>query len=272
MRIFSGWSRRRWACVLVLAAAGWTGLSGAAPTFWNVSTQADFLKGDVEDLSIDSDGRVFPGPSASLLAETAAPFLWTVVTGSDGTRWAGSGNEGQVLKVGKDGKLATFFDASELEVHALAPAPNGGLYVGTSPDGRIYQVAADGTSKTFFDPEDKYIWALAVDKSGNVFAATGDKGVIYKIAPDGTGSRFYKTNAGNVVSLAFNKNGDLIAGTESPGRVFRIDSAGKAFVLLDSPFREIHAIHLAADGTIYAVAVNGPQGSEREKPSDVPSP
>jgi hypothetical protein len=260
------------AIAVVTTVAIFATVSAATPTFWTVSTQADFLKGDVENLSIDSDGRVFPGPSASVLGETAAPFLWTVVAGPDGTLWAGSGNEGQVLKLGKDGKLTTFFDASELEVHALAPAPNGGLYVGTSPDGRVYHVAADGTSKTFFDPDDKYIWALAVDKSGNVFAATGDKGVIYKITPDGKGSRFYKTNAGNVVSLAFNKNGDLIAGTESPGRVFRIDSAGKAFVLLDSPFREIHAVHLADDGTIYAVAVNGPQGSDTTKAPEPPTP
>ncbi len=256
-----------------IAAAICASVTASTPTFWTVSTQADFLKGDVEDLSIDSDGRMFPGPSASLLAETAAPFLWTVVSGADGSLWAGTGNEGKVLKVGKDGKLSTFFDASELEVHALAVAPNGGLYVGTSPDGKIYQVAADGTSKTFFDPEDKYIWALAVDKSGNVFAATGDKGLIYKITPDGQGTRFYKTNAGNVVSLAFTKSGDLIAGTESPGRVFRIDSSGKAFVLLDSPFREIHAVRLAEDGTIYAVAVNGSQGAEsRPTESAVPEP
>lgn len=253
-----------------IAAATGVVVGAAMPTFWTVSTQADFLKGDVEDLSIDSDGRMFPGPSASLLAETAAPFLWTVVSTPDGSLWAGSGNEGQVLKIGKDGKLSTFFDASELEVHALAPAPNGGLFVGTSPDGKIYKVDADGTSKTFFDPEDKYIWALAVDKSGNVFAATGDKGLIYKITPDGNGTRFYKTNAGNVVSLAFSKSGDLIAGTESPGRVFRIDSSGKAFVLLDSPFREIHAVRLAEDGTIYAVAVNGAQGGDSRAP-DTPA-
>jgi hypothetical protein len=255
------------ATVLAASAA----LLASAPTFWTVSTQTDFLKGDVEDLSIDSDGRVFLGPSASLLAETAAPFLWTVVGGPDGTLWAGSGNEGQVLKVGKDGRLSTFFDAPELEVHALALGPNGSLYVGTSPDGKIYKVEADGKSKAFFDPDDKYIWALAVDKAGNVFAATGDKGVIYKITPDGQGSRFYKTNAGNVVSLAFAKNGELIAGTESPGRVFRIDGTGRAFVLLDSPFREIHALRLAEDGTIYAVALNGAQGGEsRPTPEAAP--
>jgi hypothetical protein len=269
---FSFQISRRLVAGFALAFAASTGLAASTPTFWTVSTQADLLKGDVENLSIDSDGRMFPGPATSLLAETAAPFLWTVVAGPDGTLWAGSGNEGQVLKLTKDGKLSTFFDATELEVHALALASNGGLFVGTSPDGRIYQVAPDGTSKTFFDPDDKYIWALALDKNGNVFAATGDKGVIYKITPDGKGAPFYKTNAGNVVSLAFAKNGDLIAGTESPGRVFRIDPSGKAFVLLDSPFREIHAVHLADDGTIYAVAVNGPQGSEGGKPAEVSPP
>lgn len=252
----------------------WVGLSAATPTFWTVSSQSDFLKGDVSDLSIDNDGRMFLGPSASIVAETAAPFLWTVIAGSDGTLWAGSGNEGQVLKIARDGekegKTSTFFDAPELEVHALAAAPNGGLYVGTSPDGKVYHVAADGTSKTLFDPEDKYIWALAVDKTGNVFAATGDKGVIYKITPDGQGTRFYRTNAGNVITLAFNRSGELIAGTESPGRVFRIDAAGKAFVLLDSPFREIHSVRLADDGTIYAVAVNGTQGGD-SRATDPPS-
>ena len=236
-------------------------LVAATPTFWTVSSQADFLKGDVEDLSIDSDGRMFLGPAASVLGETSAPFLWSIVAGADGTLWAGSGNEGKVLKIARDGKVTTFFDAPELEVHAIVAAPQGGLYVATSPDGKIYSVAADGTSKTFFDPEDKYIWALATDASGNLFAATGDKGVIYKITPDGNGARFYKAGATNVVSLATTRTGELIAGTESPGRVFRIDAAGKAFVLLDSPFREIHALRLAADGTIYAAALSATPSS-----------
>ena len=266
MPTFSGQAVRACAC-LVLAAAAHAGLSAAIPTFWTVSSQADFLKGDVEDLSIDSDGRMFPGPTASLLAETAAPFLWSVIGGADGTLWAGSGNEGKVLRVGKDGTLSTFFDAPELEVHALAPAPDNALYVGTSPDGRIYRVAADGTSTTFFDPEDKYIWALAVDPAGNLYAATGDKGQIYKITPDGQATKLYKAAVTNVVSLAFSRSGDLIAGTESPGRVFRIDSGGKAFVLLDSPFREVHRIRIADDGTIYASAISGTGSSGAEDQS-----
>jgi hypothetical protein len=255
--------------VAVMAAwAASTVLLASNPTFWTVATQADFLKGDVENLSIDSDGRVFLGPVTAQVAETSAPFLWTVLAGADGALWAGTGNQGQVLKIGRDGRTSTFFDAAEMEVHALAAAPNGGLYVATSPDGRIYQVAADGTSKTFFDPDDKYIWALAAAPDGALFAATGEKGNIYRITPDGKGSLFYKTNTTNVVALALDKVGNLIAGTESPGRIFRIDKAAKAFVLVDSPFKEIHALKLAADGTIYAAAFSGaPGGEDRAAPS-----
>jgi hypothetical protein len=243
-----------------LTVAACAVLAAASPTFWTVATQTEFLKGDVEDLSIDSDGRVVLGPSTTLLAETAAPFLWTVLSLPDGTLFAGSGNEGKVLRVGRDGRMSTFFDAAELEVHALAPAPGGSLYVATSPDGKIYQVAPDGTSRIFFDPDDKYIWALAVDRDGNLFAATGDKGMIYKITSAGSGSRFYKASATNVVSLAMAPSGDLIAGTESPGRVLQLDASGKAFVLLDSPFKEVHSVRVAPDGTIYAAAMNGTAG------------
>src|SRR5687768_3539631 len=67
------------AAALALTAGLGGVLTAAMPTFWTVSTQGDFLKGDVEGLSIDSDGRVFLGPSTALVAETAAPFLWTMV-------------------------------------------------------------------------------------------------------------------------------------------------------------------------------------------------
>ena len=39
--------------------------------------------------------------------------------------------------------------------------------------------------------------------------------------------------------------------------MLRIDPAGKAFALVDSPFRELRAIRVTPDGTVYAAAVNG---------------
>jgi hypothetical protein len=251
------------AALAALAAS----LHGAAPTFWQVSTQSDLLRGDVTNLSIDQHGRLVLGPAAVLHYESTAPFLWVLLPASDGSVYVGSGNEGKVFKVDDSGKGRMFFDATELEVHALANAPDGGLYVGTSPDGKIYKVSASGTSNVFFDPEDKYIWALAVDASGTVYAAAGEKGVIYRITPDGKGTPLYRTNTTHVVSLAFDQAGNLLAGTESPGKLFRFDKDGKPFVMLDSTFTEIHAIRVDPKGVIYATAVSGRPVAGDDRPT-----
>ncbi len=261
------------ALAAVLAAAAVALTSASSPTFWQIATRADLLKGDAENLSIDKDGRLSLGPRSTLVYDSAAPFLWTVVAGADGSLFIGSGNEGKVFRVGADGKASTFYDAKELEIHALAAAPDGGLYVAASPDGQIYKVDARGAAKPLFKPEAKYIWSLAVDSAGNVFAGTGDGGVIYKVAPDGKGSVFYKTKATNVVALAFDRSGNLLAGTESPGRVFRIDREGRAFVLLESAYREIHSLVVDGKGVIYATAVAArPAGAGGgERPAETPA-
>ena len=232
----------------------------SSPKFFQAATQADFLKGDVENLSIDSNGQLTLGPMTELIYETSAPFLWSMVPGPDGALFVGTGNEGKVFRIDAQGKGAMFFDSTELEAHALAVAPNGALYVGTSPDGRIYKVERNGSSSTFFDGESKYIWALAVDAKGNLFAGTGDKGVIYKIAPDGKGTTFYNTNATHVTALAFDKGGNLLVGTGTPGKVLRIDAEGKAFVLLDAPFQEIRALRFDEKGALYVAAISGRPG------------
>ncbi len=65
----------------------------------------------------------------------------------------------------------------------------------------------------------------------------------------------------------------MFASTESPGRVLRIAPSGKAFVLLDSPYREIRALRVGGAGTIYAAAVNGkPAPPESAAPAPAAEP
>jgi hypothetical protein len=254
------------AFVLVTALS----VSASTPVLWQTSTLNELLRGEVENLSIDTSGRLVLGPASDLVYETTAPFLWSMVAAPDGSLYVGSGNEGKVFRVEPGGKGSVFFDATELEVHAIALAPDGGLYVGTSPDGQIYKLDRNGAAKPFFDPKDKYIWSLAVDGSGNVYAATGENGVIYRITPDGKGAPFHQTRATHAISLAFDPDGNLLAGTESPGRLFRIDRTGKGFLVLDSTFQEVSAIHLDAKGSIYVAAMNArPTGEAR--PAAAPS-
>src|SRR5258708_21595400 len=67
----------------------------SSPKFFQALTQADFLKGDVENLSIDSHGRLVLGPATELVYETSAPFVWAVIAGTDGSLFIGTGNEGK---------------------------------------------------------------------------------------------------------------------------------------------------------------------------------
>ena len=232
-------------------------LHASSPRFFQTATQADFLKGDAENLSIDAHGQLTLGPATEAIFDASTPFLWSLLASSDGSLFLGSGNEGKVFRVDAQGRSSLFFDSAELEVHALARAPDGGLYVGTSPDGRVYKVDRNGTGKAFFSPDAKYIWALAVDGKGNVFAGTGDKGLVYRITPDGTATTFCKTNATHATALAFDPAGNLLVGTGTPGRVLKVDPSGRAFMLLDSPYQEIRALRFDARGALYVAAVNG---------------
>ncbi|MXY17777.1 MAG: hypothetical protein F4Y57_12475, partial [Acidobacteria bacterium] len=94
-------------------------LQAASPVFWRVATQAELLRGEAENVSIDADGRLTLGPRTELLYEAPAPFLWSMAR-AGGALWIGSGNDGRVLRVTADGEAATLVEAREPMVHALA--------------------------------------------------------------------------------------------------------------------------------------------------------
>ena len=240
------------------AAIAVTSLSlGATPGFWEAATQADFLRGEVERLSIDEHGRLMLGPDVRSVHDPGSPFVWTMAAGPDDSTFVGTGNDGKVVRIDRDGKGSVFFDSSEMEVHAIAPIPGGGLYVGTSPDGRIYKLDARGQATPFFDPDDKYIWALAVDAKGVVYAGTGEKGVVYRITPDGKGTPYFTTKTTHATTLTFDRGGQLLVGTGAPGRVFRIDGPGKGFLLLDTTYQEIKTLRVDPKGVLYVAAQSG---------------
>ncbi|MGE3276210.1 MAG: hypothetical protein AB7O67_13945 [Vicinamibacterales bacterium] len=268
--------------LIVLSLVLLAGLpSGATPGFWQAATQADFLRGEIDQLSLDIHGRLTLGPRLERIHDPGVPFIWSTLPGPDDSVYLGTGNDGQILKVTRAGQASVFYDAQEMAIYAMAAVPGGGIYAATSPDGRIYKISADGQAEPFFDPQTKYIWSLAVDTQGNVFAATGDKGDVYRIRPDGTGAVFFSTRATNAVTLAFDPTGQLLVGTGSPGRVFRVDAGGKGFLLLDTQYEEAHALRVTPEGVIYVAAQSGrPSGggggddtatTEPARPAPVPS-
>jgi len=243
----------RLALVFALVAPS---LQAAQPQFWRLEGARDFLEGDVQGLSVDSEGRVRLAPASRPLQDPEVPNVWCVATDAKGTVYAGTGNDGRVFKI-EDGKGSLFFDSGELEVHALAVGPDGRLYVATAPDGKVYAVDASGGATTYFDPADKYIWALVFDRAGNLFVATGAEGKVYRVDAKGKAQIVLTTAETHILSLALDAKGNLFAGSAEGGVVYRVDPALKVFVVLDSPYREVKSLLAGEDGSLYVAVVDG---------------
>ncbi|MFI5078132.1 MAG: SMP-30/gluconolactonase/LRE family protein, partial [Vicinamibacteria bacterium] len=246
--------------LLALALGGAAALQAASTGFWVVATQADFLKGDADAVSIDTDGRVTIAPALELLGEVGTPAVWRIAA-ARGQAWAATGHDGKLWSFPGQGPPKVLFDAPELDLQAIAAGPQGSVLVGSAPDGKVYRVAADGTSTTLFDPEDKYIWAIAVAPDGTTYVGTGAKGKVYKVpAAGGAGTLFYDSGTEHVSALAFDAAGTLLVGTSTPGRVVRLDADGKAFVILEAGYQEVRSLRVAG-GVTYATAAGPATGA-----------
>jgi sugar lactone lactonase YvrE len=262
MKTFTGFFLLIISCSTVLAVA---------PQFWEKNTQQQFAEGDPQSVSINSDGELVLAPQLKKLYDGTDPIVWEIATDGKDNLYLATGNEGRVLKYDALGKVTTFLDTPELEVHAIVFSTDGSLYAATSPDGKIYRVTPDGKSSVFFDPPDKYIWSLALDDSGTLYAGTGDEGRIYKIGGDGKGTVLVDTTENNITALLWTEDRKLLAGSDRNGILYSVDLTGKAFVLTDSDLQQITSIYGTPSGEIYFSAITGivPAPSLRGTPLDV---
>jgi hypothetical protein len=237
---------------------------------WRQSTYEDFLKGTAHGVAVRSDGRLELAPKFTLLADADASYLWSARLDPKGVLYAAGGSPAKVFRFDSNGKPSIAFESTDLAAQAIAFDPQGALYVATSPDGKIYRVSASGEKTVFFEPKTKYIWDLAFAPDGTLYVATGDKGQVFAVSPDGKSELFFSSDEAHVRVLAFDAKGSVIVGTEPSGRILRLtktaakdkNSAGAAatgFVLYETSKREVTALAVASDGTLYASAIGEKQ-------------
>ena len=257
---------RRVAVLAILACAVAVSLHAAGPQFWRLEGARAFLDGEIEGLSLDSDGRLRLGRAPRPLFDPETPNAWALARDARGVLYVGTGNDGRVLRV-EGTKGSVLFDADQLEVHAIAAGPDGRVYAATSPDGAVYAIDAAGKATRFFDPAETYIWALAFDRSGALYVATGGEGRVYRVSADGKSEAVLTSTETHILSLAVDERGRVFAGSAPEGIVYRIDGPGKVFVLLDSAFREVKALDLGEDGSLYAAVIDGKTAESAARPA-----
>jgi hypothetical protein len=251
-----------------------TGISHAGqPAIWETSGRADLLKGDARGVSISDTGVLMLAPKLTEVFNTQQTYIWSSTADNLGNVFLGTGHDGKIFRIKPDGTGTLLYDAAELDVTALV-ARDDIVYAGTSPDGKVYRITSDGKAEVYFDPEDKYIWSLALLADGSLAVGTGDNGKLYRVRSAGArpdASLLASTNQTHVISLAVTAQGDLIAGTDSGGLVLRVSPEGKTFALFDTQLREIHALSVAPDGSIYALALSDAAATARGPSAPVPT-
>jgi hypothetical protein len=238
----------------------------------------------VWSVAVDKSGAVYVGtgsPATVLrigaddkpvtLFETKDLAVQVVREGPDGSIYAATLPSGKVYKLKPgaaakqtDSDATVVFDASSVAEKGKdakpAPKPAADKQKDSSDKDKD---ASDTHKSTDKDDDDKpetkrYIWDMTFDSSGRLYIATGGPAAIYRVDPaktDQAPQEFFKSDEQHIRVLAWDAKGNLIAGTDGTGLVYRISPEGKGYVMFEAPRREIPALTITADGTIFAASV-----------------
>ncbi|MCS6861836.1 MAG: hypothetical protein NZT92_16140 [Abditibacteriales bacterium] len=221
---------------------------------------ADFLTGTFEGTCVTSKGDVRLGPKGKVYFAWQEPYFWSVAVDAQNNLYVGSGNDGKIFKIARDGQSNVVYDAKDIAIYALAFDSKGNLYAGGTPTGRVYKITPDGRASVFVETARPTIWSLAVDNNDNLYIGTGGAsgkgGVIYRAATT-TARPTLETLVSfppdraldHVRCLAVDASGNVYAGTGDEGVLYQIAPDGKMKALYHTP-----------DGEILSVAVDGRRG------------
>lgn len=224
---------------------------------FQLQSQKAFLSGTLEGISVDPLGRLELAERVERVTALAEPFLFSAAPHPRG--WVvGTGNEGKVLLVTRDGESTELFAASEGQVFAVAADDDGTVWAGASPGGKVYRITPGGESRVWYETGETYVWDLARAADGALLVATGTSGKVFRVTGEGEGSELYDSGDTHARALAVLPGGDLLVGTAGEGLVLRVAADGTARTLYDAAQPEIVALAPAAEGSgdaFYAAAI-----------------
>lgn len=230
---------------------------------FRLQSQKAFLAGNLEGISLDPDGRLELADRAERVTALAEPFLFAAAVHPQG--WVvGTGNDGKVFLVRRDGTVEELFAAPEGQIFAVWADADGTVFAGASPGGKVYRIPGGGaaappatagtTPAPWFASGETYVWDIRRGPAGDLLVATGTTGKLFRVAADGTGSVVYDTDDTHVRSVAVTAGGEVLLGTAGEGLILRIAADGSARTLFDAEQPEVVAFAVPAAGEAPGIA------------------
>lgn len=233
-------------------------------SLWEQKSQGEFIRGEAKSVSLTGEDEVILAPSLDLIYDTGQLFAWSLVEDSQGNLFVGTGNEGKIFKIKKEGKGELFYDSEELQILSLAIDKEDNLYAGTAPQGMIVRINPQGKATLLFDSPEQYIWSLEFDRKGILFAATGNKAKIYKLRK-GKEEIFYDCPETHLLNLLFDGQNNLYTGSGGKGILYKITPQADVQALYDSPREEVHSLVLDKEGNLYLGTTGKLEDNPEEK-------
>ena len=250
------------------------------------SSAASLLKGEVEDVIIDSQGTIeLSRASQEIDIEDALENVWTInciVTDSKDNVYIGTSPNGKIIKY-KNNKATVLYHAPTPELADPLDVTNEHVFAMTIDAGGRLVAAVSGSScklirfennnpKTIYEPDDtNYILSIATDQLGNIYLGTGPNGKVFKLDQFGkTPTLIYQCKDNNILSLAVGSDGFVYAGSDQRGLVYKINqTTQQASVLYDTEQEEITALLIDEDNNIYAAATSALAAANKKKLSSI---
>ncbi|MFH2053297.1 MAG: hypothetical protein ABIK96_12585 [bacterium] len=231
----------------------------AGPMFWDLPGGRPFADCRLEGVTIDGAGRLSPGLVHGRGAELPGGVTWCLVADPRGGILAGTGHEGQIVRIVPEGEPQVFADLEAPEVFCLLPLDDGRILAGCGPEGQVYAVAPDGTAEKIGDAAGQYVWGMAPDpRGGRIWLVSGSPATIQALDL-GTGQigDAVTLPAENALDVLPEQDGSLLVSTQGPGMVYRVTpgSDGEPELLLETAQDEARRLLKGPDGGIYLVAL-----------------
>ncbi|HSQ34717.1 MAG TPA: hypothetical protein VLQ89_01880, partial [Candidatus Binatia bacterium] len=225
-------------------------------------------KGNFQNVSADSEGRLLLGPKTKPVPGPAEEFYFSAAMGAHDDLYLGTGHNGAVYKINDGGNSEQLFKGEQPDVYALLVAANGDVIAGTSPNGKVVRISKEKKVSELFNPEEKFIWDLKEDKEGNIICAMGNTGAVYSIRKTGEVENIFQAEDSHISSLYVGRDNSILAGSGDRGILYEIKDR-KTKALFDSPLEEIKGITADDEGNIYFCAVRSGLAQKSSKEIEI---
>jgi hypothetical protein len=250
-------------------------------------------KEDILALAVSPQGGVFAGTDSGKiyrLSQGKADVFATVpdVSSIDalafdksGALFAGTGSEGQVVRVDANGGSSVYFKTDDPFVVSVAVGEDGAVYAGTSGKGLLYKITAVGRATVLYDFPADEVRAVAAGPKGTIYAIANEgggsanepsesaasrrgsgggrglagptttprpkvgKGSLWRFDAQGRPERLMHHDEFHYMSLAVGADGAPLVGTGAEGRVYTVDDAHVVSLVADTDERQVMAVGAA---------------------------